>query len=78
MVAIPLSGLVMSIASKYGVKWFGLDFIAGIDSKPLREIFHEVHEIAGLVLVAILVLHILGALKHKFIDKDDTMKRIMP
>lgn len=78
MVAIPLSGLIMSIASKYGVKWFGLDFIAGIDSKPLREIFYEVHEIAGLLLVAILVLHILGALKHKFIDKDETMKRMMP
>lgn len=78
MVAIPVSGLVMSIASKYGVKWFGLDFIAGIDSKPLREIFHEVHEIAGLLLVAILALHILGALKHKFVDKDDTMKRMMP
>lgn len=78
MIAIPVSGLVMSIASKYGVKWFGLDFIAGIDSKPLREIFHEVHEIAGLLLVAILALHILGALKHKFVDKDDTMKRMMP
>lgn len=78
MVAIPVSGLIMSIASKYGVKWFGLDFIAGIDSKPLREIFHEVHEIAGLLLVAILALHILGALKHKFVDKDDTMKRMMP
>lgn len=78
MIAIPVSGLVMSIASKYGVKWFGLDFIAGIDSKPLREIFHEVHEIAGLMLVAILALHILGALKHKFVDKDDTMKRMMP
>jgi cytochrome b561 len=68
----------MSIASKYGVKWFGLDFIAGIDSKPLREIFHEVHEIAGIIILFIIAIHILGALKHKFIDKDETMKRMLP
>ena len=68
----------MSVAGKYGVKWFGLDFIAGIENKPIREIFHETHEIAGLIFLAIIVLHILGALKHKFIDKDETMQRILP
>jgi cytochrome b561 len=78
MVVIPASGLIMSVASKYGVKWFGLDFIAGIDSESLRDVFHEVHEITGLILLAILALHILGALKHKFIDKDETMNRMMP
>ena len=78
MVLVPLSGLIMSVAGKYGVKWFGLDFIAGIENKPIREIFHETHEIAGLIFLAIIVLHILGALKHKFIDKDETMQRILP
>ncbi len=77
MFAIPLSGLVMSVASKYGVKWFGIDFISGIDNKGLREITHEVHEIAGLIILVIIALHILAALKHKFINKDDTMKRMM-
>ncbi len=78
MVIIPVSGLVMSVASKYGVKWFGIKILGGLDDKSLREIFHEVHEIAGLILFIIIVLHILGALKHKFIDKDETMSRIMP
>ena len=78
MVLVPLSGLIMSVAGKYGVKWFGLDFIAGIENKPIREIFHETHEIAGLIFLAIIVLHILGALKHKFIDKDETMQRMLP
>ncbi len=78
MFLVPISGLIMSAASKYGVKWFGLDFIAGLDNKPLREIFHETHEIAGLVLLAIIILHITGALKHKFIDKDETMQRMLP
>ncbi len=78
MILVPISGLIMSVAGKYGVKWFGLDFIAGIENKPIREIFHETHEIAGLVFLAIIILHIMGALKHKFIDKDETMQRMMP
>ena len=77
MVALPLSGIVMAVASKYGIKWFGLAFIGGLDNKPLREAFKEVHEIVGIVILAVVAVHILGALKHKFIDKDDTLKRMM-
>jgi cytochrome b561 len=76
MVVLPLSGIVMATYSKYGIKWFGLDFIAGLDNKPLRELFKEVHEVAGAVILVIIALHVLGALKHKFIDKDDTLKRM--
>lgn len=78
MVIIPVSGLIMSISSKYGVKWFGIKLFSGLDNSGLREIFYETHEISGTLLLAVLVLHIIGALKHKFIDKDDTMKRMMP
>ncbi len=78
MVAIPVTGLIMSIASKYGVKWFGIKLFSGLDDKGLREGFYEAHEMTGLLLLVILVVHIIGALKHKFIDKDDTMKRMMP
>ena len=39
MVIIPTSGLIMSIASKYGVKWFGIKLFSGLDNKSLREIF---------------------------------------
>jgi cytochrome b561 len=76
MVAMPLSGIVMALASKYGIKWFGLELIGGLDNKPMRELFKEVHEIIGFILLLIVVFHILGALKHKFIDKDDTIKRM--
>ncbi len=78
MVVMPLSGLIMSVGSKYGMKWFGIKILSGLDDKGLREIFHEVHEIAALLLLLLIVLHIVGALKHKFIDKDETMNRILP
>jgi cytochrome b561 len=76
MVALPVSGIIMATYSKYGIKWFGIDFIAGLDDKVLRDTFKEVHEIVGFLMVLILVLHIVGAIKHKFIDKDATMKRM--
>lgn len=76
MVAVPVSGLIMAINSKYGIKWFGLDFISGLDNNNLRELFQEVHEVLGFIFAAFIILHIAGALKHKFIDKDETMKRI--
>ena len=77
MVALPLSGAVMAVASKYGIKWFGLEFIGGLDNTPLREAFKDVHEIVGLVILLIIIVHIAGALKHKFIDKDETLDRIL-
>lgn len=76
MVLLPLSGVIMATYSKYGIKWFGIDFIKGLDNNDLREIFKQVHEILGIVILLIIVLHIAGALKHKFIDKDDTLKRM--
>ena len=76
MVAIPLTGLIMGIYSKYGVMWFGIDLIPGLDNKGIREIFEEIHEIVGIVLLVLVALHVVGALKHKIIDKDDTMKRM--
>ena len=78
MLAVPLTGLMMAIYSKYGVKWFGIDFIAGLDNKPVREAFKQSHEVIGIVLLLIVGIHTLGALKHKFIDKDETLSRMMP
>ena len=77
MVALPISGIVMATYSKYGIKWFGVPFIKGLDNNPMRELFKEVHEIIGLIIFLVIIVHIIGALKHKFIDKDDTLKRML-
>jgi cytochrome b561 len=77
MVALPLSGLLMAINSKYGVKWFGIMLIEGLDNKPIREIFKATHINIGLIILVVIIVHILGALKHKFIDKDETMSRML-
>lgn len=78
MIALPLSGVIMAINSKYGIKWFGISFISGTDNKPARDFWVEVHEVIGVILLVIVIVHILGALKHKFIDKDETLRRMLP
>ena len=76
MLALPLSGVIMALNSKYGIKWFGMSFLVGTDNKPVREFWVGVHEIIGIILLVIVGLHVLGALKHKFIDKDETLSRM--
>ncbi|HSH98141.1 MAG: cytochrome b [Methylophilaceae bacterium] len=76
MIAMPLSGLIMAAYSKYGVKWFGIQVIAGLNDNTKREIFVEIHEFLALVFAIVIVLHVLGALKHLVIDKDGTLKRM--
>lgn len=76
MFLIPLSGIIMSAGSKYGIKWFGIKVIPGFDDKAIRELFFEFHEIFGLLLLLLLILHILGAIKHSIIDKDGTLRRM--
>ena len=76
MFLIPLSGIIMSAGSKYGIKWFGIKVIPGFDDKAIRELFFEFHEIFGLLLLLLLIFHILGAIKHSIIDKDVTLRRM--
>ena len=76
MLAVPLSGIIMALNSKYGIIWFGMPFMTGTDNKPVREFWVGAHETIGLVLLLLVAIHILGALKHKFIDKDETLSRM--
>jgi cytochrome b561 len=76
MVLMPLSGVIMAAYSKYGVKWFGIPVITGLDNEPMRGLFKEMHEFIAWLLLGLVVIHILAALKHKFIDKDEVMGRM--
>lgn len=77
LIAIPISGWVMSSAGDFNIKFFSLN-MPDIVSKDenLFKLFHEVHEILAWVLLGLLVLHIAGALKHHVIDRDETLERM--
>ena len=76
MILIPLAGIIMSAASKYGVKWFGIKVIPGFNDKGVRDLFEQFHEIFGLLLLSLLIFHILGAVKHSIVEKDGTLRRM--
>ncbi len=57
--------------------WFSLPAtIVGVDN--LEDIAGEVHELIAFSIIGIVVLHACGALKHHFIDKDSTLRRMLP
>ena len=80
MLAIPLSGWLMSSAKGFQTVWFGvlpLPDLLGKD-KQLGDLLQTVHLSLNLLLVAVLLGHAGAALKHHFIDKDDVLTRILP
>jgi cytochrome b561 len=80
MFSMPLSGWLMSSAHGFPVSFFGWftlpDLIA--PSKEWGGFFHEVHELGMLAFFALIGLHAAAALKHHFVDKDATLRRMLP
>jgi cytochrome b561 len=80
MVAIPLSGWLMSSAKGFQTVYFGvlpLPDLLGKD-KELGELLQTVHEILNLSLAALVVAHVGAALKHHLVDRDDVLSRMLP
>jgi cytochrome b561 len=76
MVLLPVSGLVMALYSKYGIKWFGIPLAEGLGNETVRDFFKATHENIGILLLALFALHVLAVLKHTFVNKDGTLKRM--
>ena len=80
MIAIPISGWLMSSAKGFQTVWFGVLPIPDLlpKNKELGDLLLELHESLNLLLIALLLAHIAAALKHHFIDKDDVLSRMLP
>lgn len=91
MLLLPLSGWMHDSAWKdaathpmqlFGlVPWPRIGWIMGIapDTKEmLHDVFGAMHEWAGYVLYVLFALHVLGALKHQWIDKERELQRMLP
>lgn len=77
MFAMPISGYLMSSYGGHPVKLFGLDIPAIVDKDPrLGSVFHNIHGIGGKVFIGLIVLHILGTLKHLLVEKVNLINRI--
>ena len=81
LIVMPAAGWVAMSSFARGVPVWGL-----FDLPPLpvpenvergMAIF-ELHSVAGTVLLGLVVIHVLGTLKHTLIDKDGNLFRMLP
>lgn len=80
MFAMPLTGWLQNSAAGFPLTWFGLFKVPALVNrdKAMFAIWQQTHEWLSWALMALIVLHVLAALKHHYFDRDDTLRRILP
>jgi cytochrome b561 len=75
---LPVSGMVTVFTSDTGKALLASNVNLLPKKDGYEHVFaHEVHEVLVTVLIVLVVVHILGAIKHQFIMKDGLMERMM-
>ncbi len=79
MFAMPLTGWMLTSRAGFPISFFGFFVIPTLaDPDPTqRELFDTIHVYLAYSLIALLAVHIGGALKHLVIDKDSIFKRML-
>jgi cytochrome b561 len=78
ILAIPLSGWLMSSAKGFPVVWFGvlpLPDLIGKD-KALGDLLAGVHQALNFTLLGLVILHVGAALQHHFIERQPFLQRM--
>jgi cytochrome b561 len=77
---MPLSGWIFSSASGYPPKLgsFTLNMPFISENKLIAKQFLSIHSFLAFTIIILLLLHIVGALKHHFINKDNVLRRMLP
>jgi cytochrome b561 len=81
LIGLPLGGWAASSAAGRDIDFFGLfnwPLLPLPQSRELAGQFMDAHEAGVKVLYVLLALHVLGALKHHFIDRDNVLHRMIP
>jgi cytochrome b561 len=79
MIAMPILGWLMLSAAAKPIPFFGLELPALIDAnKELAKSLKEIHQTIGVIGYYLIGIHVLAALYHHHIRKDNTMTRILP
>ena len=80
MVLVPVVGWMTLSAGGHPVTFFGWFSLPDLFSRnhSLHETLGDVHQFLAYTFLALITLHILGALKHYFLLHDEVMARMMP
>lgn len=76
---IGFSGYIISTADGQPIDIFGIVSVPAMTSLPISaQLSGDLHEYLAYVMMALVLLHTAAALKHHFVDKKSTLKRILP
>ena len=80
VILMPISGWLMSSAAGVSVDVFGLVTLPSLvePDKAFMEGMQQVHILQSYLLLTILGLHVIGALKHGFVDQDNVLYSMLP
>jgi cytochrome b561 len=80
MIAVPLSGFLMSNSFGFPVKFFSIELPRMIGTNfEYGKIFAAAHELCAYGLLALIAIHVLAVIKHRFFDRPehDVLKRMI-
>ena len=80
VIALPLSGWLMSSAANIPVSYFAwFDFPVLVEpNKDLVKVTKTIHYGLNITLACMIFLHVVAALRHHFILRDDVLRRMLP
>lgn len=81
LILMPVSGWVMSVAAGRVPTFFGLFNVPMpwiTPNEHFSNVMFSVHQVIAWTLIVLVVLHVSGALKHHFIDRDDVLRKMLP
>jgi cytochrome b561 len=78
--AVPISGYFYSLAAGVPVVYLGIVPLPVLiePNQEWKAVLKQVHYVLNMTLLACVILHVLAALKHHFIDRDGVLKRMLP
>ncbi|PKQ08186.1 MAG: hypothetical protein CVT73_07820 [Alphaproteobacteria bacterium HGW-Alphaproteobacteria-12] len=74
----PLFGLLAVSTSKGEPTAYGVIPLKIVRNDTVHEIGEVLHGVNAWILVALVTFHVLGALYHRFITRDNVMQRMLP
>ncbi|MFY7697248.1 MAG: cytochrome b [Legionella sp.] len=80
LIVMPISGWVLSMAANHPPSYFGL-FQVSLPIAPnsyLEQLMDKLHVLIAWFIIVLLGLHVSGAFKHYFIDKDRVVQSMLP
>ena len=78
ILAIPLSGWLMSSAKGFQTVWFGVLPLPDLldKNRELGDLLANVHQALNFTLLALVILHVGAALKHHFFEHQPFLQRM--